>query len=119
MVRKVSHGWNFRHQSESNSGGNIRLSDITKRYNSRFVFNKEKKVFLTTAQVKFLVESLEHLEDLVDGIVPPKNKAGKKFLEVAKGKVRPTTICEEAFLYVKKRKISLQNLKEELEKRIK
>lgn len=119
MVRKVSHGWSFRQQSESNSRGNIRLSDITKRYNSRFVFNKEKKIFLTTVQVKFLVERLEHLEKLVDGIVPPKNKAGKKFVEVANGKAKPTTIYEEAFLYVKKRKITLQNLKEELEKRIK
>lgn len=119
MVRKVSHGWSFRQQSESNSRRNIRLSDITKRHNSRFVFNKDKKVFLTTEQVKFLVERLEHLEDLVDGVVPPKNKAGKKFIEVAKGKVKPTTIYEEAFLYVKKRRISLQNLKEELEKRTK
>ena len=62
MVRKVSHGWSFRQQSESNSRRNIRLSDITKRHNSRFVFNKDKKVFLTTEQVKFLVERLEHLE---------------------------------------------------------
>ena len=116
-MRKASHGWSFRQQSERYSRGAVRLADISKRRSSQFVFNKEKKIFLTTEQVEFLVEKLEYLEGLVDGTELPKSKAGERFIEVVKGRIKPTTKWEEAFLYVKKRKISLRNLRDELEKR--
>lgn len=113
MPRKVSHGWSFRqqggsHPSKTPKSGSLREKPLPS------TFAVKKRIFLQKEQIEFLLERFEHLEDLVNGKVAPKNKAGENFIKVAKGKLKPSTKYENAYLYMKQYKISFSQLKEKL-----
>lgn len=74
-----------------------------------------KHIFLKPKIIEVLVERLTHWEDLASGKVSPENEAGRKFIEMAKGKRKASTEFEHGYKYVKKHDISLAQLKNKLE----
>ena len=74
-----------------------------------------KHIFLKPKIIEVLVERLTHWEDLASGKVSPENEAGRKFVEMAKGKRLASTEFEHGYKYVKKHDISLAQLKNKLE----
>ena len=113
MPRKASHGWSFGQQKGSRPYISIKSSGLKKTRLSSDLGVK-KKIFLQREQIEFLLERFDHLEDLVSGKIAPQNKAGERFIKVAKGSVNASTKYEKAYLYMKQYKISLSQLKGKL-----
>ena len=112
MPRKVSHGWSFRKNRSFQSSG---LGSAKYRRKKTLPEKNQKRIFLKPKIIELLVENFSHWEDLASGKVFPENEAGRKFVDMTKGKRLASTEIEKGFKYVKKYNISLAQLKEKLE----
>lgn len=114
MPRKASHGWSFRSQHSARSSSPLKYSSISSNNQNKEKTNREKKIFLQPDQIEFLVNNFEHLENLINGKVPPGNEAGRRLVDVVEGKLLAQSKYEKAYLYIRKHNISLSQLKNKL-----
>ena len=113
MPRKVSHGWSFRKNRSFQSSG---LGSAKYRRKKTLPEKNQKRIWLQPKIIETLVENFNRLEDLASGKVFPENEAGRKFVDMTKGKRLASTEIEKGFKYITRHNISLAQLKEELKK---